>query len=114
MVKVNALMTGEKFMALHAELSKDGKCLTIHISGKFDFTLVQGFRQAYSELSDNVEQVVVDLKDTEYMDSSALGMLLNMKKTLGDRVKSIRLSGCQPQIRKILQISRFDKKFEID
>ena len=47
------------------------------------------------------------------MDSSALGMLLNMKKTIDSQVKTIEISNCQPQLRKILQISRFDKKFDI-
>ncbi|RRS07418.1 anti-sigma factor antagonist, partial [Pseudoalteromonas sp. J010] len=45
---------------------------------------------------------------------SALGMLLNMKKTLGTSVSSIHISNCRPQLKKILQISRFDKKFDID
>jgi anti-anti-sigma regulatory factor len=48
------------------------------------------------------------------MDSSALGMLLNMKKNLTGKVETIQISNCQPQLKKILQISRFDKKFDID
>jgi anti-anti-sigma factor len=47
------------------------------------------------------------------MDSSALGMLLNMKKTLEDKVTVFEITNCQPQLKKILQISRFDKKFDI-
>jgi anti-anti-sigma factor len=58
--------------------------------------------------------VIIDLRETDYMDSSALGMLLNMKKTLGESVSSITISNCRPQLKKILQISRFDKKFDID
>ena len=47
------------------------------------------------------------------MDSSALGMLLNMQKTLGDSVKSFKITHSRPQVLKILQIARFNKKFEI-
>ncbi len=47
------------------------------------------------------------------MDSSALGMLLNMRKHLGDTAP-IRIANSRPQIKKILTISRFDKKFNID
>ncbi|WP_440053584.1 STAS domain-containing protein [Pseudoalteromonas sp. T1lg65] len=101
-------------MSLSTTASSDGKVLTIQIRGKFDFNLVQSFRQAYAELHENTKKVVVDLRDTDYMDSSALGMLLNMKKTLGTSVDSIQISNCRPQLKKILQISRFDKKFEID
>ncbi|GEK07958.1 STAS domain-containing protein [Pseudoalteromonas peptidolytica] len=101
-------------MSLSKNASADGKILTIQIRGKFDFNLVQSFRQAYAEVSDQTEKVVVDLRETDYMDSSALGMLLNMKKTLGTSVSSIHISNCRPQLKKILQISRFDKKFDID
>lgn len=101
-------------MSLTASKSADGEILTIQIKGKFDFNLVQCFRQAYADLDATVKRVVIDLRETDYMDSSALGMLLNMKKNLTDRVESIQISNCQPQLKKILQISRFDKKFDID
>lgn len=101
-------------MSLSKSLSPDGKTFTIQINGKFDFNLVQEFRAAYIDIGNDKPKVVVDLRDTEYMDSSALGMLLNMQKNLGPKASSIAISNCRPQIKKILQISRFDKKFDID
>ena len=101
-------------MSLSTSLSSDGQIFTIEIKGKFDFNFVQEFRNAYSTIEGQVETVVVDLRETEYMDSSALGMLLNMQKSLSGQVNNIKISNCRPQIKKILQISRFDKKFNID
>ncbi|CAM2965231.1 STAS domain-containing protein [Pseudoalteromonas distincta] len=100
-------------MSLTKNESVDGTTLTIQIKGKFDFNLVQSFRQAYAQMSEKTVKVIVDLRETDYMDSSALGMLLNMKKTIDSQVETIEISNCQPQLRKILQISRFDKKFDI-
>ena len=68
-------------MNLTTRTSADGKALTIQIKGKFDFNLVQSFRQAYAQIDSSTNKVIVDLRETDYMDSSALGMLLNMKKT---------------------------------
>ncbi|NVK24647.1 MAG: STAS domain-containing protein [Gammaproteobacteria bacterium] len=101
-------------MSLSTSFSGDGQTFTIEISGKFDFNFVQEFRTAYSTIEGSIDTVVVDLRETEYMDSSALGMLLNMQKSLSGRVNNIKISNCRPQIKKILQISRFDKKFDID
>mgnify|MGYP005723562971 CR=1 FL=1 len=98
-------------MTVDSTLSSDGKNLTINISGRFDFEVVQEFRSAYTEHSD--VDYVIDMRSTEHMDSSALGMLLNMRKSLGDTAK-ISIINCRPQIKKILTISRFDKKFEIE
>jgi anti-anti-sigma regulatory factor len=47
------------------------------------------------------------------MDNSALGMLLNMQKSVSDSVKSFKITHCRPQVLKILQIARFGKKFNI-
>lgn len=98
-------------MPVESTLSSDGKKLTIGISGRFDFEIVQDFHNAYAEQKGI--DYILDLRATEHMDSSALGMLLNMRKTLGDDA-NIAIINCRPQIKKILTISRFDKKFDIE
>jgi anti-anti-sigma factor len=97
-------------MSINSQLSSDGRSLTIGVVGSFDFELVQDFRSAYAGRK-NINYII-DMRSTEYMDSSALGMLLNMRKTLGDGV-NISIVNCRPQIKKILTISCFDKKFKI-
>ncbi|MDX1693791.1 MAG: STAS domain-containing protein [Ketobacteraceae bacterium] len=93
------------------ECTQDGDTLTISIVGRFDFEMVQEFRNSYADK--DAKHYVIDMRGTEHMDSSALGMLLNMRKSLGDDA-SISIINCRPQIKKILTISRFDKKFKIE
>ncbi|WP_293745757.1 STAS domain-containing protein [uncultured Paraglaciecola sp.] len=100
-------------MSLDREFSEDGKELTIFLEEKFDFGKVQDFRLAYTEGNDGVSSIVINLQKTEYMDSSALGMLLNMQKSLRDSVQSFKITHCRPQVLKILQIAHFGKKFDI-
>ncbi len=101
-------------MSLDKQLSSDGSILTIKMDEKFDFGKVQDFRAAYGNNSDTVSTIIIDLEATEYMDSSALGMLLNMQKTMAATVTTFKIVNCRPQVAKILQISRFDKKFTIE
>lgn len=92
-----------------AERNKE---LTITLGEKFDFDSVESFRAAYTEST--ATDFIVDFRSTEYMDSSGLGMLLNMKRYLGEnKVTSIKLINCRSQIKKILIISRFESKFII-
>ncbi|CAA0275907.1 putative anti-sigma factor antagonist [Alteromonas alvinellae] len=100
-------------MEITSSYQNQGKVLVIDVGTKFDFSKVEGFRNAYSELNDGVTHIAVDLSRTEYMDSSALGMLLNMQKTLAGKELSYSIENARPQVAKILKISRFDKKFEI-
>ena len=100
-------------MSLDREFSEDGKELTIFLEEKFDFGKVQDFRLAYTEGNEGVSSIVINLQKTEYMDSSALGMLLNTQKSLRDSVQSFKITHCRPQVLKILQIAHFGKKFDI-
>ena len=64
-------------MSLSTTVSPDGSTVTIAISGRFDFGIHREFRNAYekAEVKSANPKYVVDLGGTEYMDSSALGML---------------------------------------
>lgn len=93
--------------------STDGQELTIVISGRFDFGAHQEFRNAYERVSSTPRRYVVDLKDTTYLDSSALGMLLLLRDHAGGDSAQIRLLNCKPDVRKILAISNFEQLFQI-
>lgn len=100
-------------MDITASYSEQGKVLMISVGERFDFSKVEEFHHAYQSLPEDAEYIAVDLSRTEYMDSSALGMLLNMQKKLSDKAITYRIVNPRPQVAKILKISRFDKKFEI-
>lgn len=99
-------------MSLDRVFTNSGQHLTIFVGEKFDFSMVSDFKVAYSKETDAVTSIVVDLQSTEYIDSSALGMLLNMRKTLGEHVNSFKIAYAKPQVLKVLEMARFGKKFE--
>jgi anti-anti-sigma factor len=96
-------------MPLNAHFDQNDKKLVISVSGDFDFSLHQDFRKAYENVS--ASQIIVDLRNTEYMDSAALGMLLLLSEYYPG--KSVSLRGCSDYIKELLQIAHFDKTFKI-
>ena len=96
-------------MGLHTTV-KDG-IMTIQLNETFDFDSVEDFREAYSGA--DAKSYVIDFRNTEYMDSSGLGMLLNMRRSTGDGETPIKLVNCRPQVKKVLLISRFETRFDI-
>lgn len=100
-------------MSIETALSKNNTVLTIKLDNKFDYSKVQDFREAYEGLAESIQSIVIDLGRTEYMDSAALGMLLNMQKSLDSRVLNYEIINSQDSVLRILEISRFDKKFSI-
>ncbi len=96
-----------------AELSSDGRALTIRITGRFDFSSHKEFRHAYCDLDQVPSSVVLDLSSTEYLDSSALGMILILKEHLGEDKNRIELRNANPTVSNILEVANFDKLLEV-
>lgn len=88
--------------------------LHIVIDGKFDFSALKEFRDAYEGLTKKYKRYVIDMRSVDMIDSSALGMLLKMKRTLELGDKDIHIINCNVHVKKILQISKFDTLFYID
>ncbi|MEE4245116.1 MAG: STAS domain-containing protein [Kangiellaceae bacterium] len=93
--------------------TSSGKELTIKVSGKFDFSCHQDFRSTYEDLAERPESFTIDLSETTYLDSSALGMLLLLRDFAGGDNASISITNCNTDIKKILTISNFEQLFNI-
>lgn len=87
----------------------------ISLNGRFDFNSHQEFRSGYEEAvrSDGVNEVEVDLGGVDYMDSSALGMLLLLKEKATMVNKKVVLENCRGTVLQILEIANFQKLFTI-
>jgi anti-anti-sigma factor len=100
-------------MAINVTESNDGKEVTIRVSGRFDFSLHQTFIDSYQNYPKGEKQFVVDLEGTEYMDSSAMGMLLQLREHAAQDAGRIKLINANDTVRKILGIANFNKLFDI-
>ena len=85
----------------------------IRVAGRFDFTMHREFRNAYHD-TDPASNFVVDLRQTAYLDSSALGMLLLLREYVGGDGSRIRIENCNADVRNILHIANFQRLFKID
>ncbi|MFT7560070.1 MAG: anti-anti-sigma factor [Flavobacteriales bacterium] len=100
-------------MAIQVDVN--GIDVKISLSERFDFACVEEFRQSYESVSVvGKKAVVIDFRGTRYMDSSALGMLIDAKSHFSQSDSKVTLLNCNDQIKKIFSISRFDKKFDIN
>lgn len=100
-------------MNITSRVSPDGKEVTITIEGRFDFTVQQGFRNAYSRPEVQPERYRINLSQAEYMDSSALGMLLLLRDHAKSFNAELLIEEPSEQIMKILETAHFDKLFTI-
>ena len=98
-------------MSVASVEKKGDERLTIHIKDRFDFNDYRPFRQAYENVDASLE-FVVNLSSTEFIDSSALSMLLLLREHAGGDSARIRVINCNPDIMRILDASNFQKLFD--
>ena len=100
-------------MPLSTSIDGNG-VIKIGISGRFDFNLYQEFRDAYKQVENPAAvPYEIDMSGADYMDSSALGMLLLLRERAGGDKANISITGCNTEIKKIFSISNFERLFSI-
>ena len=99
-------------MPISSAVTENGKTVTINISGRFDFNSHRDFRSAYGHEGANLKYIV-NMSGTDYMDSSALGMLFLLREYAGGDSCDVTITSCNDDIKKILTISNFEKLFKL-
>jgi len=100
-------------MSVTIDVSSDKNTATIKINGRFDFSLHNEFRKSYKDVVLKNGVYSIDLSDTGYLDSSALGMLLLLKEHAESQTATVRLINFNNEIKEILTIASFDKLFTL-
>ncbi len=95
--------------------SIEGHCAHIRLSGRFDFHSHREFRQCCDEALANptVHELDIDFAQVDYLDSSALGMLLLLRDKAESHGKRVVLSGLKGMVKQVLDIANFGKLFTL-
>ncbi|MBW1989546.1 MAG: STAS domain-containing protein [Deltaproteobacteria bacterium] len=81
------------------------KSLDASVSGDFKQRLLE-------EIEGGGKQMVLDLSQVEFMDSSALGALVSALKAMGN-VGDLAVCGVQNQVKDVFKLTRLDRVFRL-
>ncbi len=90
----------------------EGNELKLFIVGRFDYSVIDEFRESYMGVVDKSMDISLDFSQTEHIDSSALGMVLNMKNHLEKEDQTIIIKNCKPNLMKLFSLAHFERKFK--
>ena len=102
----------------HMELSIDrtsaGRTCTLVLAGEVDVYTAPALRQ---QLLDSIDEgcmdVIIDLENVGFIDSSGLGVLVGVLKRIRENDGSLRLAAANESIVKVLMITGLDKVFPL-
>ena len=98
---------------MSVESNVDNDVLKIKVRGRFDFNAHKEFREATDKVVAGVKKIEVDLSNTDYLDSSALGMLLLLRDKMSGNRDAVVIMGAAKDVKKILEIANFNKLFTL-
>jgi anti-sigma B factor antagonist len=92
--------------------SNDG-VVVVRLGGELDLYNAHEIRAALTDAADsNPERIVVDLSQVEFIDSTALGVLIEVRTRLENR-RAFLLAAPGAETRRALEVSGLDRHFGI-
>ncbi len=79
---------------------------------RFDFNLHREFREACEE-NPKSSCYIIDFDRTQYLDSSALGMLLQLWELAGGKESGVNIVNARENVVEVLNIANFGKLMQI-
>jgi anti-anti-sigma factor len=96
-----------------AGVDRAGDRVVVHLAGELDLYNANQVRDALLACCDEQpERLVVDLAAVEFIDSTALGVLVEARSRMADR-QAFALAAPGPETRRALEVSGLDKHFTV-
>lgn len=100
---------------MQATVSVSNGCATVKLTGRFDFNAHREFRDAVDKaVAESTKSVAVDFGAVDYLDSSALGMLLMLRDKAKTAGREVSLTNCRGSVKQVIDIANFGKLFRIE
>jgi anti-anti-sigma factor len=92
-----------------------GGVAMVRVEGRFDFPIHRDFRQLIKIAIENpkISEIKIDMSAVDYLDSSALGMLLLSRQNAISVKKTMTLYRPSELSRRVLEVANFEKLFVI-
>lgn len=87
---------------------------TINLIGDLDVYSEDDFKTFIEEEIDPNKDITIDLKDLEYLDSTGLGMFMNIYKMVNDNGKDIKIINAKDNIQKLFKITDLTDLFDME
>lgn len=101
-------------MSLSIEINYDNENNHLHVVpiGEIDINTSPEFKDTLiKKLNTKQSDILIDGKGLEYLDSTGLGVLINIYKITRENGNMVYLTNIKPNIRKLFDITELDKVF---
>lgn len=96
-------------------VEKKDETARLILNGRFDFSSHREFRSACDEVlqAPGIKEIEADFSRVDYLDSSALGMLLLLREKAQNANLKVALTNCTGLVLQVLDVANFQRLFAI-
>ncbi|MBF0137437.1 MAG: STAS domain-containing protein [Magnetococcus sp. DMHC-1] len=91
----------------------DNGVLTIQCPKKLNFEMTQTFRESYQKHLPDINQIVIDMQETEWIESSGIGLLLLLNSHIDPNRIKVSIVNVNPTVEKIFLVSHIHRIFKV-
>jgi anti-sigma B factor antagonist len=101
-------------MQIGVDVTERGRWRVVAVEGEIDITTAPQFRESlFGVIDQGNEHVVVDLTGVEFLDSTALGVMVGAHKRLREGGPGLVVACDQPSILRVLDVTGLSTVFRV-
>ena len=86
----------------------------VRVSGEVDLRTSPQLREALLRVAQKgPDRLIIDLAEVDYMDSSGVGTMVELKRVVERRDGRLVLVNLQPRVRSVFEVTQLDRFFDI-
>lgn len=95
---------------IKSNYGNDSKEWVVSLKGELDLSYANDLKaELYKAVDKNFSDVVIDMSNLEYIDSTGIGVLVGLMKKLRTGGKDIKISNAKDNVKKIFKITGLDQ-----
>ncbi len=98
---------------LTVEISDKEKDFEVYIKGEIDLNNINQIESILDEGIKKDKNIIIDMKDVRFIDSTGIGLLVKTYKTLKSEGKTIEIRNAVGNVRKVFKITCLEDVFNM-
>ena len=99
--------------ALIIEINSEVVDFEIYIKGEIDLNTIDQIEKVLEEGLETNKNILIDMKDVRFIDSTGIGLLVKIYKSLKSKGNSIQIINARENVRKVFRITCLEEEFNM-
>ena len=102
-------------LKIDVNFNKEKDNWNVALEGELDISSSTNLKENLSNITeDDVKDLIINMQNLDYIDSTGLGILVGVLKRLKQKQKDIYILNTKPNVKKIFTITGLDKIFKLE